>query len=388
VSLITAKLGDLCQFVSGGTPSKKVERYFQGDTPWITGADVSADTITTAREYITEEAIRSSATKIIPKGNILLVTRTGVGKVAIAGVDICISQDFTGLIPDNNQIDTQYLFHFLKSKKPYFQTHQRGATIQGITRRVVTDLEIPLPPLDEQRRIAALLDQADALRQKRRRSLARLDDLLQSVFLEMFGDPVANPMGWETGTIRDLAAHVNYGSSKKASSNGQYPYLRMGNITYEGRWNFSDLKYMDLDKKEAKKYLVHKGQVLFNRTNSKELVGKTAVYREDKPMAFAGYLIRVIPNELADAEYIAGFLNSAYAKIFLREKCKSIVGMANINAQELQNIKLTIPPVELQKQYAAFVHSVLAMREKHLNNLEKLDTLFNSLQQRAFRGEL
>ena len=143
------------------------------------------------------------------------------------------------------------------------------------------ELEIPLPPLAEQKSIAGILDAADALRAKRREALAQLDTLLQSAFLDMFGDPVTNPMGWEAGVIRDLLASANYGTSKKADlREGEYPILRMNNITYSGEWDFSSLKYIDLAEEDLPKHLVHKGQILFNRTNSKELVGKTEKKKE------------------------------------------------------------------------------------------------------------
>ncbi|EHL2708408.1 restriction endonuclease subunit S, partial [Escherichia coli] len=124
-----------------------------------------------------------------------------------------------------------------------------------------------------------------------------------------------------------------------------------GNITYQGGWDFTDLKYLDLSVKEKDKFLVKEGDLLFNRTNSKELVGKTAVYEENRPMAFAGYLIRVRPNPIGNNYYISGYLNSIHGKITLMNMCKSIVGMANINAQELQNIEILIPPKHLQDEY-------------------------------------
>ncbi|EIQ7136008.1 restriction endonuclease subunit S, partial [Escherichia coli] len=209
----------------------------------------------------------------------------------------------------------------------------------------IQDIKIRLPSLKEQKRIAAILDKADAIRQKREQAIKLADDFLRAKFLEMFGTPANNIHRFPKGTIRDLVDSVNYGTSAKASiDSGEYPILRMGNITYQGRWDFTDLKYLDLSVKEKDKYLVKEGDLLFNRTNSKELVGKTAVYEEDRPMAFAGYLIRVRPNSIGNNYYISGYLNSIHGKITLMNMCKSIVGMANINAQELQNIEILIPP--------------------------------------------
>ncbi|MDA0312959.1 MAG: restriction endonuclease subunit S, partial [Gemmatimonadetes bacterium] len=189
--------------------------------------------------------------------------------------------------------------------------------------------------------------------------------------------------------VGDLLSSVNYGTSKKAHETvGAYPVLRMGNMTYSGGWDLETLKYVDLEEKELEKHLAHKGHILFNRTNSKELVGKTAVFREQKPMAFAGYLVRGIVNDDADPEYIAAFMNTPQMKRFLRSKCKSIVGMANINAKEFAAIPIPKPGVELQHRFATIVQSVEQQKTRLRAHLTELDTLFSSLQSRAFRGEL
>ncbi|ELC8432769.1 restriction endonuclease subunit S [Clostridium perfringens] len=175
----------------------------------------------------------------------------------------------------------------------------------------------------------------------------------------MFGDPVKNPLEWQKGKIADIIVKTQYGTSNKADEfNGDFKVLRMNNITYDGNWDFTSIKYINLDEKEQKKYLVYKGEVLFNRTNSKELVGKTAVYKEDEPMAYAGYLVKAIPNERANGEFISAYMNTKYVKDKLLNMAKNIVGMANINAEEFKKIDVYIPPIELQNQFADFVKQV------------------------------
>ena len=174
----------------------------------------------------------------------------------------------------------------------------------------------------------------------------------------MFGDPRINPMKWPEGTIRDIVTEVKYGTSKPAVEGGKYKYLRMNNITYNGKLDITNLKYIDMPDKELEKCIVRKGDVLFNRTNSKELVGKTCVFDLDEPMIIAGYIIRVRMNDKALPEYLSAVLNSRYGKDVLYGMCKAIVGQANINAQELQDIKIFIPPIKLQKQYVEFIKQV------------------------------
>jgi type I restriction enzyme S subunit len=210
----------------------------------------------------------------------------------------------------------------------------------------------------------------------------------QAVFLEMFGDPERNPYKFPMVKIRDLLHSASYGTSEKSLSIGTYPVLRMNNITRTGEMDFTDLKFMEIDAGELERYLVKPGDVLFNRTNSAELVGKTGVFRDHRPMAYAGYLIRLRVNKENDPEYLGRFLNSAYSKRMLRGMCKSIVGMANINATEIQNMDIAQPPIKLQQEFARRIAAVEKLKATHRASLAQLDALFASLQHRAFRGEL
>ncbi len=312
-----------------------------------------------------------------------------VGQVSRLAIEAATNQAVCHIYPNSKICDSDYLYRVLKGAKDKLLAKRVGGGQPNISQKIVKDFEIPLPPLEEQKRIAGILDAADTLRQKRRQALTELDTFLQSTFLDLFGDPVTNPKGWEVVQIGDLMESVNYGTSTKAILEEKgYPMLRMNNITYSGGWDFKSMKYIELTGKEAAKYLVHKGQILFNRTNSKELVGKTAVYREDTPMAFAGYLVRGIVNSQNDPEYIGAFMNTPQIKQHLQNMCKNIVGMANINAKEFQGIPIPKPPLDLQQRFADIVTRVEAQKARMRSQLTELDTLFASLQQRAFNGEL
>ena len=250
-------------------------------------------------------------------------------------------------------------------------------------------LRLPCHPLEEQRRIAAILDQAETLRTQRRAALALLDSLTQSLFLDMFGDPAANPKGWPMGKIGDMLESASYGTSEKSGADGQFPVLRMNNITRNGELDLDDLKFMDLQSKDHERYLVRVGDVLFNRTNSAELVGKTAIVPPSAPpLAYAGYLVRLRVNEANHPMYLARFLNTPYAKRMLRGMCKSIVGMANINAKEIQGMRIALPPLPLQQTFATRIAAIEALKATHRRTLAELDALFASLQQRVFTGAL
>ncbi|MGO4524952.1 restriction endonuclease subunit S [Microvirga sp. 2MCAF35] len=326
------------------------------------------------------------------RGDVLICEGGEAGRAAIWDMDDndIIFQKAIHRVRVGDKLDSRFLVHRLMYD--YFtgglEDYYTGATIKHFTGQDLAKYELPLPPIVEQRRIAALLDQADALRRKRKETMRKLQELRSSFFMDLFGDPSTNPKGWPIKTISDLADSTQYGTSAKAGEIGEFPILRMGNITYSGEMNLSDLKYITLSPKEFEKYTVRDGDILFNRTNSPELVGKTAVFRGSKPYAFAGYLVRLRTNQKADPEYISAFLNSSYGKATLQGMCKSIIGMANINAKELCSIRIPIPPLALQQQFAKRVSKLSALSVHHHTHLQQLDALFASLQHRAFRGEL
>lgn len=286
---------------------------------------------------------------------------------------------------NEDQVDQKFLYYQLSRRG--FRDVISGSAQPQITGQGLSTVKVNLPPLPEQKRIAAILDKADEIRRKREKAIELTDSFLRSVFLEMFGDPEINPHNFKRGTIRDLVSEVKYGTSGKAGALGSFEILRMNNLTYSGDMDLSDIKRIDIDSKDESKYLVRKGDLLFNRTNSKELVGKTAVYPFDEVRAIAGYLIRVRPNTNANTEYISGYLNSTHGKKTLRHMCKSIVGMANINAQELQDISILLPPIELQNRYADLVGAVRALRRKLNNSLADMELLESSLSHRLFTNK-
>lgn len=291
---------------------------------------------------------------------------------------------------DDNILNIEYFAYFLKTN--YFKK-QISRLITGSAQlnfgpSHLKQIKVILPPRDVQKKIVEVLDKAQELIDKRKEQIDALDELVKSRFIEMFGDPATNPKGWEITTIGDITIDVRYGTSKSAVDGGKYPYLRMNNITYKGGLDLQDLKYIDIDNEELEKCIVRKGDVLFNRTNSAELIGKTCVFNLDEPMIIAGYIIRVRLNNDILPIYLSMFLNSDYGKKLLKGMAKGAVNQANINAQELKSIKISIPPIELQNEFADFVEQVEKLKSQMETSLKELEDNFNSLMQKAFKGEL
>lgn len=384
-------LADVATIVSGATPRTSDSTLWNGGIAWATPKDLSrleSKHLEKTERTISQAGLASCATTLLPKRSVLFSSRAPIGLVAINRVPVATNQGFKSFVPKSN-LDAGYLFWWLTHNRARIEALGNGATFKEISKAVVSRMSIPLPPVEEQRRIAAILDKADVIRRQRKMFLDYADEFLKSVYLEMFGHPVSNLYDWPRGTIRDLVREVKYGTSQKSSKDtGQYNILRMGNITYSGQLDIADLKYVDIEPNSVEKYTVRKGDILFNRTNSKELVGKTTVFDLDETFAYAGYLVRARVNECADPYYISGFLNSDYGKFTLQSMCKSIVGMANINAQDFQNIAILIPPINRQREYR-HVHDVVRNQsERWRTALEEANSLAASFSQRAFRGVL
>jgi type I restriction enzyme S subunit len=397
VSWAKVELGEVCQLINGDRgknyPSK--DALYSEGIPFINAGNLQEDLSIQCSgvNYITQDRFNLLSNGKVNHGDILFCLRGSLGKFAIVGKDISQGAIASSLviIRPKAQLHSSFLKNYLRSTlcRDEIAKFENGAAQPNLSAKDLKKFEIPLPPLTEQKRIAAILDKADAIRRKRQQAIQLADEFLRAVFLDMFGDPVANHKGFPLGTIRDLVESANYGSSAKASeAGGDYPILRMGNITYEGAIDMTDLKYIDLSDKEKPKYLAVKGDLLFNRTNSKELVGKTAVYDRDDPVAIAGYLIRVRTNDKGNSHYISGYMNSAHGKATLQNMSKSIVGMANINAQEMQDIPIIIPPVSLQNRYKDIVVSTKEKLAEHQKALNANNELFNALSQKAFSGQL
>lgn len=340
---------------------------------------------------LTPEVAPSRARQVLAAGDVIVSTvRPNLNTVALVPESLngaIASTGFCVLRPNQERLDKRFLFHWISSESTVRRLVQQatGATYPAVTDKVIKSQSFSPPSLSEQQRIATILDKSDSLRRKRQEAIRLADELLRAVFIDMFGDPGSNPKSFEPGTIRDLVASANYGTSEKASEEvGKYAILRMNNITYQGGWDFSSLKYVDLDPATAHKYLTQRGDLLFNRTNSKELVGKTAVYMQDEPMAIAGYLVRVRMNERGNPHYVAGYLNSTHGKRTLEARAKSIVGMANINAQEMQDIPLLLPPIELQDKYAKIVEAVHDRLKTHQEFLHEAVALHSALSHKFF----
>lgn len=340
--------------------------------------------------YFSKEVASKDRTtyKIVPQGYFAYnPSRINVGSVDWQDCEerVIVSPLYVVFGVDK-KLDQQYLLHYLKSDiaRTYINALATGSVRDNLKFSVLQELPINLRPIDEQRKLASVLDYVDSVIGLRNEELSTLDTLVKSRFVELFGVYPLNPKGWETATIRDIVTDVRYGSSRPAVDGGKYPYLRMNNITYGGELDLTDSKRIDIPDNELDKCTVRRGDVLFNRTNSKELVGKTCVYNRDEMMVLAGFVIRVRVTERILPEFLSAFLNTDFSKRMLLGMCKAAIGQANINAQEMQDIGIYLPPTELQRQFVQFKEQTDKSKLAVQKSLEELEILKKSLMQQYF----
>ncbi|RLP59229.1 restriction endonuclease subunit S [Kocuria rhizophila] len=382
--MIRMKLGDVATFVSGGTPSRSVAEYYGGHIPWITGADIDDSGDISSRFWITTEAVQKSATNIVEAGALVLVTRTSVGKVALLDRATAISQDLTGVIPHTG-ISPNYIRHFLKLSARSLADQARGATIKGITRNVVASLMIPVPPLDEQRRIAGILDQADAIRTKRRASLALLDELTQSVFLDL--SVSSEPQKMRFG---DLVQNFRNGLSPSNSGEFGAQVLTLGAITH-GRFDPTSRRAAMFDRIPEENVRVRKQDFLVCRGNGNiDLVGQGVFPQsDDDQVVFPDTMIACrLDADKIRPPYLAALWGQRVVRQQIEAGARTTNGTFKINQKILGDVSLPIPPLAVQQEFAARVEQINAQRALVERALEKDEELFASLQSRAFSGEL
>ena len=264
------RLRKVVSVIGGGTPRKSSPEYYGGSIPWVTPKDMKSPVIARSAVSLTELGVQNSPAKLVPAGSVLLVVRSGILKhtlpVALTSAVVTMNQDMKALVPKAT-VHAPYLARLVKSLQPTVLGWVRATTADNFPIDKLLDYEIDVPPIEEQRRIAAILDQADDLRVKHSSAISCYEDLTQSIFLDMFGSPATWSSRWEMGTIGDMAEDVQYGTAAKAGATGEWPIIRMGNITDDGRLDLADLKWIDLANRDLPKFTVKRGDLLFNRTN-------------------------------------------------------------------------------------------------------------------------
>jgi type I restriction enzyme S subunit len=385
----------MCEISSGGTPSRSVPAYWGGSIPWAKISDIEAANgqLTSTEEHISDEGLASIGGRIFEAGTLLVAQYGSVGKWAFARTRLATNQAILGIRPTPpHQVAPEYLAHYLTAERSRLERDARGVTQKNLSLGYFRALELPLPPLPEQKRIAAILDKADAIRAKRREALAQADALLRATFLDLFGDPTANPKGWETLPIAEIIADGPQNGLYRHSSNygSGTPILRIDSF-YDGRTkDLSSLKRVRIDEETISRWALHADDIVINRVNSLDYLGKSAIVpllRE--PTVFESNMMRfAVDRSIIEPGFLIDQLQTGYVQRQIRKRARPAVNQSSINQDDVKSIEVRVPPIQAQKAYVAAAKRIERFGEGAGAALADADALYASLAQRAFRGEL
>jgi type I restriction enzyme S subunit len=396
VSDRVVRIGDVCTVVGGGTPTRNVPAYYGGSIPWVTPKDMKSWEIQDTQIKITQAGLDSSATRLVPLNSVLVVVRSGVLKhtvpVAISRVPVAINQDMKALLC-SGQADPRYVARFIKERSSTILQWVRATTADNFPIDKLKALAIPLPPLPEQRRIAEILDRADALRAKSRAALAKLDTLTQSIFLDMFGEPATNPKGWPSasklGEMADIASGVTKGRSLEGKATRSVPYLAVVNVQ-DRALDLSMVKTIEATEEEIGRYHLLPNDLLLTEGGDPDKLGRGTLWGgEIAECIHQNHIFRVrLTTTAIHPLFLNWLIGSQRGKRYFLRSAKQTTGIASINMTQLRAFPLLLPPVELQRDFARKVAETGNVKTARQSALTGLKALFASLQHRAFRGEL
>lgn len=381
------KLGNVCKIMSGSTPKTKNEEFWDGDIDWITPAELNEDTyiITESKRKITQLGVDETGLKPLPKGTVILSSRAPIGKVAIAGKQLYCNQGFKNFIC-SQQIENTYLYWFLKSKNEYLNSLGRGATFKEISKNIVENIEIELPEINEQKLKAKKLRKCWCLISLKKAQLAKLDELVKSRFVEMFGDLThgdkVTAKKHKIGELAEVTKLAGFEFTKyiKYQDAGEIIMLRGLNCK-RGKLVLDNVKYIDRETSlKLSRSRLYKGDILMTYAGT---VGDVAIVDEDDKYHLAPNVakISIVQKALANPLFLVHLFmySNDYIMTFASQ-----VAQASINMQKIRDFEYFIPSKAEQDKFAAFVLATDKSKAVIQKSLDETQLLFDSLMQKYF----
>ena len=382
------KLGEICEIVSGSTPKSGVPDYWDGDIKWITPAELDEDSyiINDSVRKITELGVRKTGLTAFPAGTVILSSRAPIGKVAIAGCEMYCNQGFKNLIC-SEKINNRYLYWYLKGNKEYLNSLGRGATFKEISKQIVASIEINVPDIKEQEDVVWVLEKTSALMGLRKKELELLDELIKARFVEMFGNPVLNDRGWDQQSLGKLTTKIGSGATpkggKEAYKEEGITLIRSMNVR-NGQFEYKDLAH--ISEEQASKLdnvIVEENDVLLNITGAS--VARSCVV---PPKVLPARVNQHVCIVRCNKSIIPEFLNKLLIDDNYQDLLWGIAGSGAtreaITKQQVENLQIIMPPIELQKDFMSFVKQVDKYKVVIQKSLEETQLLFNGLMQEYF----
>ncbi|WP_029646318.1 restriction endonuclease subunit S [Methylomicrobium lacus] len=375
------RLSECCDISMGQAPSGEAYNANGNGWPLIAGAGDFGDLYPNAKKYTTE------ASRLSKHGDIILGIRATIGEKVIADGEYCLGRGVAGLRTKEG-LDSRYLWHWLTHIKPILATKAKGATFKQVNKEDIGELAISLPPLPEQRRIAAILDHADTLRAKRREALAQLDSLTQSIFIDMFGDPLTNPHDTRVVRLSEITTRITDGVHQKPNYTDEgVPFISVKDIT-TGLLKFDGCKYISLEdhKKFTRRCKAEYLDILYTKVGA--TYGRPALVDTEREFSLYVSVCLIKPDrKLVDSHFLNAALGTAAIKKQADSRIKGI-GVPDLHLDQIQNLLIPRPSMGKQRLFAERVATIQNQKNQHQQSLSEMDSLFASLQHRAFRGEL
>jgi type I restriction enzyme, S subunit len=389
-------LKEVAKIVTGKTPSKKVKDYYGEDVPFITPAELSYDEfniVTSGKTYLSEKGAKISY--IIPENSVMVCCIGSLGKLGIAGCDLVTNQQINTVIFDENKVFPRYGMYACSRLKEQFARFASSTTISIANKSQFSDMQIPLPSLKEQKQIADILDLTQELIKIKKVISGKLELLEESVFNSMFGNPILNEMEWNIEPLRDHIEAITSGWSPVCENRSALPnewgILKLSAVT-KGFYRKSENKaYLNESFDKLKE--VRQGDILMTRKNTKELVGACAyVFETRDRLAIPDIIFSIdVPekSQTLDRVYFWKLMNNSSFKRKVQNLAMGAAGsMPNISKTKLMELEIPLPPITKQKKFRTIIEQINNSKKVNLRSLKKLEESYQSLLNRAFKGEL
>lgn len=393
-------MADIGRFVAGSGFPNELQGCQTGDYPFAKVGDISiaarsgSQFISQANNYLDAAGVKKIGAKVLPKGSILFAK---IGEAisqnfrVIAACDMLIDNNAMGFIPDPEKVDGKYIFHFLKSIDFYALASK--TTVPAIRKSDLDRIQINLPPLEEQKRIAAILDKADSLRRKRAQAIALADDFLRATFLDLFGDPVTNPKGWPVKKLKEITQAIFSGNTP---AGGKENYVEEGIVFLRSQnvWKreiiLDDVAFIDeaTHKKMKKSSLKYRDILMtktgrFNTENSS--LGRAALFEgEDDTANVNGHVYSIRLQSGMINEFVLYVLTTNEYRDYIRSVCVGGIDKRQINKEHLEEFPIIFPPVDRQREFSELMRRVEKIGTLNAQGAADSDQILQSLTKISF----
>lgn len=383
------RLGDICTIQSGGTPSRSNFDYWKdGTISWVKISDIKGKYLNFTEERITNEGLKNSSAKIFPQGTILYTIFATLGEVSILNIEAATNQAIAGIKLINDNVYNDFLYYYLVSKKEEVNKIGRGVAQNNINLSILKNFEIRIPELQEQRKIVNSLNMINEIINKRKQQLKKLDELVKSRFIEMFGDLVTNSYNLPMISLGELSELITKGASPSwqgfsyTDDRTKTLFITSENVR-EGYIDLSFPKYIeDGFNDKQKRSVIHKGDFLINIVGAS--IGRAAQFNLDckANMNQAAALVRVNDKRIKD-NYLLMYLNSERAQR-MYDLMKSDTGRANLSLKDISDLSILLPPIAQQERFEKIFAQLNKSKLEIQKSLDKLEILKKSLMQEYF----